>query len=196
MKNRKLIIKIVKETPTQIMEINENIRYKSICSEIFPNIFLSGYKFSCDYDFLINNKFTSIINCAGSSKCFKQIKYDDFNYLVLDIKDDPEIEIINEVLLSIKFIEECLVSKKGKLLIHCFEGISRGPTLLAGYLIWKYKLSRDQAINFLKEKRPNIEINLGFLVQLDKWEKFLKQYRESNKIELVNLSTVNVAILF
>ena len=175
---------------------HRTLRYKSICSEIFPNIFLSGYKFSCDYDFLINNKFTSIINCAGSSKCFKQIKYDDFNYLVLDIKDDPEIEIINEVLLSIKFIEECLVSKKGKLLIHCFEGISRGPTLLAGYLIWKYKLSRDQAINFLKEKRPNIEINLGFLVQLDKWEKFLKQYRESNKIEQLNLSTVNVAILF
>ena len=77
-------------------------------------------------------------------------------------------------MLSIKFIEDCNNSKSGKLLIHCFEGISRGPTILASYLMWKNNLSRDQAIQFIKEKRPNIEINLGFLVQLDKWESFLK----------------------
>ena len=157
------------------MEIhNEVINYKNECSEIMNNIYISGYKFSCDYDFLIKNNFTSIINCAGSSKNFQQQKYNDFKYLTLDIKDDPGYEIINEIMLSIKFIEDCNNSKSGKLLIHCFEGISRGPTILASYLMWKNNLSRDQAIQFIKEKRPNIEINLGFLVQLDKWESFLK----------------------
>jgi hypothetical protein len=195
MKNRKLnlSVKIVKETPAEIISCqNEGINYKNECSEIFPNVFISGYKFSCDYDFLKKNNFTCIINCAGSSKSFKSQKFDDFTYLTLDIKDDPGYEIINEVLASLKFIETCLFSLGGKLLIHCFEGISRGPTLLASYLMWKYNFSRDQAISLIKEKRSNVEINLGFLVQLDKWDLYLNQFRKENNIELLNFNTVNV----
>ena len=174
LKNLRLNIKFSKEFEKGIqnnIDIETNI--KSECSEIFSNLFVSGYKYSCDYDFLLKNNFTNILNCAGGSKNFKQQKYDDFLYLTLDIKDDPEYEIKSSILVSIEYIEKCLNSN-GKLLIHCFEGISRGPTLLAGYIMWKFNLNRDEAIKLIKEKRPNIEINLGFLVQLDKWDHFLR----------------------
>jgi protein-tyrosine phosphatase len=194
-KRLNLNVKIVKESPNEIIgNQKETINYKNECSEILTNVYISGYKFSCDYEYLTKNKFTSIINCAGNSKSFKSQIFDNFTYLTLDIKDDPGYEIIEQILISIKFIENCLSNNDGKVLIHCFEGISRGPTLIAGYLMWKFSLPRDQAINFIKEKRPNIEINLGFLVQLDKWDLYLKNYRQTNQIELVSLNTVNVVI--
>jgi hypothetical protein len=47
--------------------------------------------------------------------------------------------------------------------------------------MWKYNLNKESAINLIKEKRNCVEINLGFMVQLGKWEE-LVQY--SNKKEL------------
>jgi hypothetical protein len=54
-------------------------------------------------------------------------------------------------------------------LVHCYEGVSRAPTFLASYLIWKYNLNREYVVNLLKEKRHCVDINLGFLFQLDRW---------------------------
>ena len=38
--------------------------------------------------------------------------------------------------------------------------------------MWREKITADSAINIIKNKRKCIEINLGFLFQLSKWEEF------------------------
>jgi hypothetical protein len=40
--------------------------------------------------------------------------------------------------------------------------------------MWKNKWDKDTSINSIKVKRSCIDINLGFMVQLQKWEEFLK----------------------
>jgi hypothetical protein len=39
--------------------------------------------------------------------------------------------------------------------------------------MWKYKYTKDKAIEKIKEKRKCIDINLGFMVQLEKWEELV-----------------------
>ena len=57
--------------------------------------------------------------------------------------------------------------KNGNILIHCTEGISRSPALVSVYLMWKLNMDSLSAINFVKSKRNYIDINLGFMFQLE-----------------------------
>ena len=52
-------------------------------SHIIDNVYISGYKSSINYSFLIQNNFTHIINCAGGSKSFIPLQFDDFKYNIL-----------------------------------------------------------------------------------------------------------------
>jgi len=155
------------------------------CNHIFENIYLSGYNSASDLDFITKNKFTHIINCAKSSKSFMQIKFEHIEYLNLNVEDDPGFSILSLISNFIDFIENLNKNEPNpKILVHCFEGISRGPCLIVAYLIWKLKINKETAIKFIKEKRPWIEINLGFLYQLEKWSKLCEQMREEKNKHL------------
>ncbi len=52
---------------------------------------------------------------------------------------------------------EKLVSMKKKIYIHCQNGHGRAPTMVAAYLI-KQGRKVDEAIEFIKSKRPSIHL--------------------------------------
>src|SRR5690606_20043048 len=148
-------------------------------------IYLSGYQIGNDYEFLKKNNFTHIINCAASSKNFTPVFYEDFNYLLLDIKDEPGCDIMYYIYLCIDFIEKADKNPHRKILIHCYEGVSRAPTILSSYLIWKYNYEKDYVIKLLKEKRQCVDINLGFLYQLERWnENRISQFNNDKVIKI------------
>lgn len=159
--------------------ISNHAQQKSECNLIFENIYLSGHKNASDLEFLSNNNFTHIINCAKDSKNFSPKNFQNFNYLNLSIEDDPGFAITDAIKTFIDFIENAnKASPSRKILVHCFEGISRAPSLLAAYLIWKLQISKESALKFIKEKRPCIEINLGFLYQLERWSKLCEDKKK------------------
>lgn len=65
------------------------------------------------------------------------------------------------------------ITNGGKLFIHCTAGISRSPTVLASYLMRKYKMRAMQALSTIRESRPIIDPNSGFRHQLLRYEKLL-----------------------
>ena len=82
---------------------------------------------------------------------------------------------------AIQFIEEC-INRDGKILIHCYHGVSRSAAILAAYLL---KLCLDNkhaepydmvdfgtvedAITFIRSRRPIVCPNEGFMAQLKLW---------------------------
>ena len=136
------------------------------CSHIIDNIYISGYRSSIDYSFLITNKFTHIINCAGGSKIFSPLYFKEFQYLKIDLRDDGSINILDAVKKLISFLRN-INNENSKILIHCSEGISRAPALVCAYLMWKCNMDFKTAVNFIKEKRKCVDINLGFMFQLE-----------------------------
>ena len=65
----------------------------------------------------------------------------------------------------IKLIDSHLINNK-KVIVNCFAGVSRSATIVISYIMYKNKLSVQEAIEFVKTKRSIINPNYGFVCQL------------------------------
>lgn len=72
-------------------------------------------------------------------------------------------------------ILEKLVSAGKKVYVHCQNGHGRAPTMVAAYLIRKGK-SVDEAIDFIKKKRPAIHLEKTQKEALTKFAKHQSSY--------------------
>ena len=100
----------------------------------------------------------------------------------IPVADLPEEDLISTWFgTAIKFIEDC-IKNNGKILIHCYHGVSRSATILAAYLL-KCGMddtqidfneisdlnSVEDVITFMKGRRPIVCPNEGFVSQLRLW---------------------------
>ena len=120
------------------------------------------------------NKVLSIMN--NPPHIYKES--DGINLKYINIYDKPRENIIQHFGDCINFIEG-----KEKVLIHCIFGKSRSSTIVIAYLMWKEKRSLD-ALNFVNQKRKNAIPNIGFIKQLQIFEKLLNTNKFNlNKID-------------
>jgi hypothetical protein len=59
--------------------------------------------------------------------------------------------------------------------VHCMNGISRSGMVLAAYLMRRESWTRDQALEFLRSRRPGVRPNPAFMELLLEWERTLKK---------------------
>ena len=87
-----------------------------------------------------------------------------YNIRVFDETDrDDDISVYwNE---SNKFIEDAR-SQGGKVLVHCFEGISRSVSTVAAYLEWKHGMGTEEAMELIHETRPQGDPNDAYMHRL------------------------------
>jgi hypothetical protein len=58
--------------------------------------------------------------------------------------------------------------------VHCRAGVSRSGMVVVAYLMYKNHWTRDQALAFVREKRPQVRPNPAFMERLLEWERALK----------------------
>ena len=91
--------------------------------------------------------------------------------------DDDEDERISEYFFSVhKIISNALTHNKN-IIVHCAAGMSRSPTLVIAYFMIENRWSYEEAINFVRKRRPIVEPNIGFVKQLKSLEFKLKTFR-------------------
>ncbi|CAF1177591.1 unnamed protein product [Adineta ricciae] len=103
-------------------------------------------------------------------------------YLIIHAEDFHSTDLLtNEFDKCFQFIEQSIVQGQ-QILIHCHAGVSRSATIAAMYLMRKYSLTRDEALERLRSKRRfwSVLPNDGFLRQLDLF------YQMNYKIDLEN----------
>ncbi|KAH3764203.1 phosphatases II [Pelomyxa schiedti] len=54
----------------------------------------------------------------------------------------------------------------GAVLVHCQDGISRSATIVSAYLMYKIKVSVEDAVGLIHDARPVVQPNDGFMSQL------------------------------
>jgi predicted protein tyrosine phosphatase len=97
-------------------------------------------------------------------------------YKIVNIDDWHEEDLSQHFHECFSFIEDGM-QNGGCVLVHCLAGISRSPAIVIGYLMYKDGLTLDEAYNIVKEKRPLIGPNSGFLDQLTQLEIELRERR-------------------
>ncbi|OIS98661.1 PREDICTED: dual specificity protein phosphatase 1-like [Nicotiana attenuata] len=110
----------------------------------------------------------------------------EFVYKVLTVHDRVDVNISHYVEECFDFIEKAkgkIEEAKGQgggVLVHCFAGKSRSATIVIAYLMKKHGMSLSEAFQLVKSKRPVISPNAGFMIQLQNYDKTLKDLRTPN----------------
>lgn len=55
--------------------------------------------------------------------------------------------------------------------VHCFQGVSRSGLVVTAYLMHKNHWTRDEALAFVRVRRPQIRPNPAFMELLSEWER-------------------------
>jgi protein tyrosine/serine phosphatase len=114
--------------------------------QVTENIFVGNDKYNLDD--IRNNNICFIINVGGSETSFEDYKFhlvDGYN-------------TIKHYNLVLKKMRE-QINKRKKILVHCREGKSRSPFIIALYLARHEKITVLTAIDEVKKKNKRTEIN-------------------------------------
>ncbi len=138
--------------------------------QITDQIYIGGYKAAETFEVLNDiMKVSSILTVAEN---LDPVFPDKFKYKVIKITDEDSSDICQYFKECIAFISECIANKE-IMLVHCVGGFSRSPSVVIAYFMYTQKLKFSDAFKAVKEKRPCIKPNPGFISQLQRFEELL-----------------------
>ena len=138
-------------------------------------LFFGDHAAAQDIEFVIANKVTRIVNCAGrqignhfETICVEYMRFDFADNdacVVLDARD----EVVDRV---VRFINESL-EKGESVLVHSQRGQSRCVTIVAAYLMHQFRWTVNKALQYIQSRRSDIAIKPAFHRQLLGYERRL-----------------------
>lgn len=106
-----------------------------------------------------------------------------FIYKKIDAYDKPDSDILRFFDDCNNFIEEA-ISNDGRVLIHCYQGVSRSCTIAAAFLMSKRGLGLKASLECIKKTHYECCPNTGFLEQLDLYYRSFQKIRINNGKEI------------
>eukprot|EP00210_Caulerpa_lentillifera_P009424 g8985.t1 len=129
-------------------------------------LFIGSFLAEQNKDDLVKNRITHILQIGeGLTRSHEG----DFVYKTLIMSDTAQTNILMAFRECIEFIDECLTSG-GCLLVHCYAGVSRSPTICIAYLMWKENFTVGPAYSVVQQARTVAQPNDGFKKQLQIFE--------------------------
>ncbi|KAG8383249.1 hypothetical protein BUALT_Bualt05G0164700 [Buddleja alternifolia] len=133
------------------------------CSRILDHIYLGSDAIAKNRETLRQNEITHVLNCAGFF-CPEYFN-NELVYKTLWLEDSPS-EDITSILYNVFDYFEDVREQGGRVLVHCYQGVSRSTSLVIAYLMWKEGKSFDDAFQHVKSARGVTNPNVGFACQL------------------------------
>jgi protein-tyrosine phosphatase len=141
-----------------------------MASKIINKLYISNAEFVNNIKNIKKLRISHIV-CILNNIELKEIqKHDGIKYLFICAKDKSSEYLYLHFKNAANFIEEA-IQNGFSVLVHCFAGISRSPTIVAAYLIIKQKMSVTNALSCILLSRKCIQPNNGFMRQLYSLEK-------------------------
>ena len=136
--------------------------------KITDKIYLGDIEGANDFNYLTKEKITHILSLIDINLQIPSTI--GIEHKLIEIEDEENQNLI-------KHIKECFryIENSKKIFIHCMCGISRSPSIVIAYLMWKAHCSYYDAYFFVKNRRKFICPNDGFVEQLKLFEKLIKK---------------------
>ncbi|XP_028255499.1 inactive dual specificity phosphatase 27-like [Parambassis ranga] len=161
--------------------------------EVWPNIFIAEKSVAVNKARLKRMGITHILNTAhGTGVYTSQAFYAGMNiqYLGIELDDFPDADIAAHFRATAEFLDEALLTHKGKVLVVSMMGVSRSAVLVASYLMIFQHMSIMEALTSIRKKRP-INPNEGFLKQLRELNENLMEERDDDDETLSQCSVID-----
>ena len=149
--------------------------------KITDKIYLGDIEGFNDFDYFSKEKITHILSLIDVDINIPE--FYKIEHKIISIEDDENSNLI-------KYFKECIeyIEKADKIFVHCMCGISRSPSIVIAYLMWKSHCSYYDAYFFVKNRRSFICPNEGFVKQLKIFENLIKTNDyDLNKIDFHNI---------
>ncbi|NXG65880.1 DUS27 phosphatase, partial [Hemiprocne comata] len=148
--------------------------------EVWPNVFIAEKSVAVNKSRLKRLGITHVLNAAHGTGVYTGPGfYNGLNiqYLGIEIDDFPDMDISKHFRPAAEFLDEALLTYRGKILVSSEMGISRSAVLVAAYLMIYHHMTILEALMTLRKKRA-IYPNDGFLKQLRDLNEQLLEERE------------------
>lgn len=140
-------------------------------TKIFNWLLLGDKNISENIGILLKNSVDSIINVT--LECINRFP-DKFEYKKIPVCDTPYTNIQFYFDSTADYIEE--KRKKGKtVFVHCHMGKSRSVSIIISYMIKYHSFSYESAFAYIKQLKPDIKPNRGFIKQLRIYKDFVNK---------------------
>lgn len=135
--------------------------------QVDPHVYVGGFLAAADPAYLRREGITRIVKLFADDDSYPggACRIPGVGYLVLPVKDEPNYDIREDAIAAVRFIQKAIAENR-KVLVHCHAGISRSPTVVLFYLMIDSNYELWAALARLKETRPVICPNPGFMAHL------------------------------
>lgn len=113
---------------------------------------------------------THILNVAKEvDPAHHEDRLEGFKVLHIPLVDEHRENILPYMESACAFIADARTTH-GKCLVHCRRGISRSPAIVVGYLMREHGHDFDSALQYVKERRTCVSLNIAFREFLSEYE--------------------------
>lgn len=152
------------------------------CDEIQPYLFLGNLAFARNEEQVAANKITHILNLTRHTLPKGVLRRCVYTSIIL--KDKSGQDIISHFMAAFGIIESAKKHENGRIFLHCKAGVSRSVTIAIAYLMHAYKWTLKKAWFYVRQRRPVIHPNRGFLAQLVEFERRLYPQLKTSTLSL------------
>uniref|UniRef100_A0A2K5UCP1 Serine/threonine/tyrosine interacting like 2 n=1 Tax=Macaca fascicularis TaxID=9541 RepID=A0A2K5UCP1_MACFA len=150
--------------------------------EVWPNVFIAEKSVAVNKGRLKRLGITHILNAAHGTGVYTGPEFYtglEIQYLGVEVDDFPEVDISQHFRKAAEFLDEALLTYRGKVLVSSEMGISRSAVLVVAYLMIFHNMAILEALMTVRKKRA-IYPNDGFLKQLRELNEKLMEEREED----------------
>uniref|UniRef100_A0A3B1IM67 Dual specificity phosphatase 27 n=1 Tax=Astyanax mexicanus TaxID=7994 RepID=A0A3B1IM67_ASTMX len=150
--------------------------------EVWPNIFIGEKSVAVNKARLKRLGITHILNAGHGTGVYTGNNfYQGLNitYMGIEVDDFPDADISPHFRTCAEFLDEALLTHRGKVLVDSMMGVSRSAVLVAAYLMIFHNMSIMEALMEIRKKRA-INPNEGFIKQLRQLNETLMEERDED----------------
>ncbi|KAK1353651.1 Protein-tyrosine-phosphatase IBR5 [Heracleum sosnowskyi] len=156
-------------------------------SEILPDfLFLGSYDNASRSELLKTQGISRVLNTVPACQ---NLYKNTFTYHCL--QDEESIPFDD----AMNFLEQC-EKDRARVLVHCMSGKNRSPAVVVAYLMKSKGWRLGQSYQWVKERRPSVEISQAVYQQLHDFERKIFGNIENNDPILPVFSSSSVAPAF
>ncbi|KAE8685907.1 Protein-tyrosine-phosphatase IBR5 [Hibiscus syriacus] len=149
---------------TPVSSDKTSLQVSAFPSEILPDfLYLGSYDNACRSELLKTQGITRVLNTVPACQ---NLYKNSFTYHCL--QDDKILQFDD----AIQFLEQC-ERDKAQVLVHCMSGKNRSPAIVIAFLMRSKGWRLPQSYQFVKERRPSVDINQAIYQQLQEYEQKL-----------------------